>query len=680
MAPDLGLIPWICWLSPTLGSLFPLLLKKRPAWQSGIPVLAATAISMAMAIAMLPALSFHGQIDQAFSWFQLPNGSGVGLGMLVDTLSIIVVNVVAFLCFLIIAYSMKYIEGDPSAPRYWFLMSLFVGGMLLLTLADNLVLFFVGWKIVGLCSYGLIGYHYGDEKEHWIGGPPPREYQKPSRAGLKALVVTTFGDIALLASVIILYLYSGTFNFVELYETAPLWLARMAESPGMLTAVAVLFLAGPLAKSAQFPFHEWLPEAMAGPTPVSALIHAATMVKAGVYLVARILPIFFVAKWVLTPGYPEALSFFIIVAASGGFTILLGGSQAVVAAELKKALAYSTISAIGYMMLALGVAGLSQETLVGGVSSSIFHLINHGIYKAMLFLSAGIAIHASGTIYLSEMGLARGKMRHIWAFMWIGALALTGVPPLSGFWSKEGMLHACLESGQYLLFAVASATVVITIFYSVRFIGLMFGPKSGGESQPDHGWKVPWLMLIPCAILASLTVLIGLVGPWFGASLTGAFGGYLESLGIPAVAAESAAAGSPFSVSDLALPAASLIMILAGAIPAYMIYMSRKMSAEAILGKHASLRFLHKFLVERWYIDAALNFAFQKATLMIREPLAKYFEGTMDSAVNVGIPRLLWSASRGVRRIQTGILSVNMIYFALFVSLMALLILLLGVP
>ncbi|MGA2573670.1 MAG: NADH-quinone oxidoreductase subunit L [Candidatus Methanomethylicaceae archaeon] len=680
MPLDLNIISWLCWIFPTVGSIFPLALRGRKSWVKGLPVVLFSFLSLVMALLMLPNLFGGGYSDIKLFWFSLPNGGSVGLGMLVDPLSIIVVNIVAFLSFLIMVYSLKYVEGDRSAGRYWFLMSLFIAGMLLLTLADNLILFFVGWKIVGLCSYGLIGYYYSDDREHWIGGPVPFAFQKPSRAGLKALIVTTFGDIALLAGIIILYTYSGTFNFMELYQTAGVWLAQMGRSPGILAITTVLIVVGPLTKSAQFPFHEWLPEAMAGPTPVSALIHAATMVKAGVYLVARMLPVFFFAEWIASPGYPEALTFFLLVAVAGAITIVLGASQAMVAKELKKILAYSTMSTIGYMMLALGVAGLSPDTLVAGVSAGIFQLITHGVYKAGLFLCAGIAIQASGSIYISEMKLSRKSMRFTWLFMLIGGLALAGVPPLSGFWSKESILGFSWAVGQYLFFAVASVAVILTIFYTIRFMGQMFNGKVDEGKGLGRVREAAASMLLPCGILAALTVFIGLIGPWMEQFLSQLFNNYFtESLGLVVTGGVMASAASNSLPMDIILFIDSMLMIVIGAVPAYRIYVSHKSSAEDLISKHAVLRALHKFLWERWYIDAFYNKIFINGTLAMRAPLARYIEGTLDSAFNVGIPNLFYAASQKLRKIQTGILSINMLYFLMFLVAMVLFFLWLGV-
>jgi NADH-quinone oxidoreductase subunit L len=676
MSLEYAFAPWLCWALPMAGSVVPLLIKGGGAKIKGLPVVITSFLSMVMALLMLPEITSHGYVDLQAFWFSLPNGGSVGMGMLVDPLSIIIANLVAVLCFLIMVYSLKYVEGDASAGRYWFLMSLFIGGMLLLTLADNLILFFVGWKVVGLCSYGLIGYYYRDEREHWIGGPAPSGFMKPSRAGLKALLMTTFGDVALLASVLIIYLYAGTFNFMELYQTAGFWLAEMGGTPGVLALTAVLFIMGPLSKSAQFPFHEWLPDAMAGPTPVSALIHAATMVKAGVYLVARVLPIFFFAYWVAVPNYPEAMVFFAVAAASGAITIFLSSTQAVVALELKKVLAYSTIGAIGFMILALGVAGFSPDVFILAMSSGIFYLIAHGVYKAGAFLAAGIAIHASGSIYINEMKLSTKKMRLTWLSLWIGGLAAVGLPPLSGFWGKEGILTSCLDAGQYALFAVASLTGIIVTFYVVRFLCLMFAGK-GEEGRGHESLRgTDGLMLTPPVILAAATVVIGLTGPWLGSFLEETFGSYLTgTLGLSQLHMTT----GPVSI-DPALLLFSLALIAMGFAFAYWIYFMKRVSAAAIVDKHAALKAAYKFLWNRWYIDPFLNKVLVGWTLGVRETVDKRVEGSMDRAINNGVPALFTGFSRQLRKIQTGVISMNMLYFLLFVVAMLLALLLLGVP
>ncbi|MCQ5373479.1 MAG: NADH-quinone oxidoreductase subunit L [Candidatus Methanomethylicia archaeon] len=672
------LAPWLCWVMPTIGSVAHFVLPKSLGRARYAAVVLFSFVAWVMALLMIFSMPSHGYEELGGFWFSLPKGASVGIGILLDSLSIILANLVAFLSFLILVYSFKYMEGEPGEDRYWFFMSLFIGGMLMLILANNFIFFFIGWKIVGLCSFGLIGHYYTDDRKYWIGGPPPHPFQRPSRCGLKALLVTTFGDVALLGGIIIIYLYAGTFNFVELYESAGVWLSKMAETPGILTITTLLLLAGPFAKSAQFPFHEWLPEAMAGPTPVSALIHAATMVKAGVYFVARVLPIFYFGAWIATPTMKEASVFFAVVAVVGGFTAFLAGTQAMVALELKKALAYSTMSVIGYMMLSLGVAGMSPTSLVEGFTSGIFHLINHGIFKAALFLCAGVLIHASHSIYITDMNFSRKEMKFTWVFMWIASLALIGIPPLSGFWSKDGILLSCLESGQYALFALAALTVAVTSFYTIRFMGMMFHKgHSEGASHGGHAGEPSAVMLVPYGILAVLTVGIGLVGPWMKGALSELFSEQFHALHI--VSAENAAHASVSPAAEVVPIAASLAMIVIGAFPAYRAYISHKLEVSSIVNRNGLLKGLHGFLWNRWYMDSFFNKVFVNPVLASREPTAKYIEGGMDLALNVGIPKLFGQINNNIRKLQTGILSVNMLYILGFMLILIIAFLLLGV-
>jgi NADH-quinone oxidoreductase subunit L len=506
---------WLCLIFPLIGVLLtPFFARISPAVRDYGAVFFSF-LAAVSAVMLLPLLFSSDRLpmESAYVWLDTP--IRVSFGLLLDPLSIIVANVVAVISFFIMVYCLGYMKGDSSVMRFWMLMNAFIGSMLLLVLANNLLFIFIGWKLVGVCSYGLIGYYYRDEKKYWIGGPKPFGFATPSSCGLKALIVTGVGDMLMLAGILIMYFYSGTLNIMELYQTAPEWIPQMAAVPGLVILVSILLIAGPVGKSAQFPLHEWLPEAMAGPGPVSALIHAATMVKSGVFLVARLIPIFYYGYWVA--GSQEAMSFFVIVAWIGAITAFLAASQGIVALELKKALAYSTVSQIGFMMLALGVSGFSQSLLVNGYAAGIFHLMSHAMFKACLFLTAGTVIHAAHSIYIHEMGGLRKYMPYTWVFMGLAALSLIGVPPLPGFWSKDAVLLVTLESGHYLLFAVAIATVVCTAFYTVRFVGMIFhGSKSEHilkqEKKHSHIGEGYATQTFACAALTVGIVAFGIFG------------------------------------------------------------------------------------------------------------------------------------------------------------------------
>jgi NADH-quinone oxidoreductase subunit L len=638
-----------------------------------------TFLGFLMALLMLPEIVRAESFNSPALWISLPGGGSISIGMLIDPLSIILANIVAFLSLAIMIYSVKYVEHEPGQDRYWFFMSIFITSMLLLVLADNLILMFIGWKMVGICSYALIGHYYSDEEEHWLGGPDPFPFRTPSRAGLKALLVTTFGDVSLLGGIVFLYTYSGTLSFLELYQTADVWLAALAADPGALTLLSVLLLGGPIAKSAQFPLHEWLPEAMAGPTPVSALIHAATMVKAGVYFIARLIPVFFYATWIA--DYPEAFTFFAVTAAVGAITAFLTGTQAMVAVELKKVLAYSTMSQIGYMILGLGLAGFTSHSMTLGLTAGIFHLISHGIFKAALFLCAGVIIHTTGSIYMSEMNLSRRSMRYTWIFMWVATMSLMGIPPLSGFWSKEEILSLSFETGQFILFALALVTVAFTAFYSVRFMGKVFH-KNDEEDQEDK--EASPIMLIPYGILAVLSVAVGAIGPWFGEQIEHIFKAYfVDFLGFEV---HSGAAGSiaPAAQSavplTLLLPLLSLVMIVIGAVPAYRFYVSHASSSEALVEGSGILQRIQMFLRKRWHINSSINRVFVDGTIRYRYLVQKYIEDPLDCLFNEGIPRLFSGLSKGLRRLQTGLLSINIQYILLFILLALISIVFLVVP
>jgi len=628
---------WWCFLFPLIGAAFtPLFARAHPKLGDYGAVFFSFLAALCSAM-LLPLLFDPSRLPLESTWVWLSFPVKVNLGVLVDPLSIVVANVVAWISFIIMVYCLGYMKGDSGISRFWMLMNLFIGSMLLLVLANNLLFVFIGWKMVGLCSYGLIGYYYRDEKQHWIGGPPPTRYITPSHAGLKALIVTGVGDLLMLGGMLIIYAYSGTFNILEIYQTASRWIPAMAQTPGIFVLVSVLLLAGPIGKSAQFPLHEWLPEAMAGPGPVSALIHAATMVKSGVYLVARFIPIFYYGYWV--GGYDEAFTFFLLTAWVGLITAFLAATQGMVALELKKALAYSTVSQIGYMMLGLGIAGFTPYVLVDGYTSGIFHLVSHALFKASLFLCAGAVIHTAHSIYMQDMGSLRKVMPYTWFFMLIASLSLIGLPPFPGFWSKDAVLASCWEAHRYPLLIGALLTVVITSFYTTRFMGMVFHGKESqnmenvrrkgahlGEGHPT--------MTFSCAVLTIGILLMGFIGPQVEHFLRNGFAYNLgQQLNLPIQQSNG-------PVSPLSVPLLSLLCVLIGAVPAYFFYISSRWNPQGLL-QNPLLKGLYKFFWERWYIDRFYYWFFVGGILKLANLVPKLAEDPWDRLLHKKVPDLV---------------------------------------
>ncbi|MBN1221333.1 MAG: NADH-quinone oxidoreductase subunit L [Anaerolineae bacterium] len=465
--------------------------------------------------------------DLSFNW--IPTAfSYLETGFAVDGLTAAMLFMVPFVCLMIFIYATECMEGYEAQygryARFFAYVSLFAAGMLLLVMADNLLLLFIAWEIMGLCSYLLISFWF--EKEYpdadqvntprglmqtlqfWKYAGPDKI--SPKLAGLKAFLTTRIGDVLLFAGMLLLWSYAGTLNFRQLFE--PSMLEHLTElalwGVPIATLGAILIFGGAVGKSAQFPLHVWLPDAMEGPTPVSALIHAATMVSAGVYLVARMLPLF------ATTENGAAMQ---IVAIIGAITVLLGATIGVAQFDIKRVLAYSTISQLGYMMMALGI---------GGFVAAVFHLITHSFFKALLFMGSGSVIHAMehGAHHVHDhhtdpqdmrnMGGLHHKMRaSYWAYL-LGALALVGIFPLSGFWSKdeilaEAFLH--LNRSIYFWVYVAGAVgVAFTAFYMGRQIGLVFRGKPRtalAEHAVQPGKRMTWSLLV----LAFFAVTLGLI-------------------------------------------------------------------------------------------------------------------------------------------------------------------------
>ncbi len=532
---------WLTWTFPFVGAILtPAMAKINPKMRD-YGAIAFSFLGATSAGLLIPFALFQSPLDIQVNWIQ---SLDIKAGILLDPLSIIMVNVVSWISFLIMVYSLAYMHGDDGLTRYWFFMNFFIGNMLLLVMSDNLLQLFFGWEGVGLCSYALIGHWYKDPVDKWVGSLDQKSLNvpmayPPSHAGMKALVVTRVGDIGLLIAIFMIYALSGTLNFVDLSSSVT-WAAPLLKM-GLLVPLALLFFWGPIGKSAQFPLHEWLPDAMAGPTSVSALIHAATMVTAGVYLAARAGPMFY--NIVVQLGQPTY--FFEVIAWAGAFTTFMAATQAVVSKELKKLLAYSTISQIGYMMLGIGAGGMASE-FVTGMSAGIFHLMTHALFKAAAFLAAGAILHSVESRFMGDMGGLSKSMRITFISMLVALLALSGVPPLSGFWSKDAIIAATVLTGQLPLMLLAWGTVALTFLYSLKVVGLVFlGPPSDHvrklEEEGHHVHEAPRLMWVPYVIMAAATVLIGLAGPYVEAFFTHALAITVTPLAetVPAVSSAS---------------------------------------------------------------------------------------------------------------------------------------------
>ena len=493
-------------------------------------------------------ISVEAPFIQKLSWFHI-GGVNISMGVLIDPLTAMMLMVVTTVSLLVQIYSCGYMQGDPGYGRFFAFLSLFAGSMLGLVLAVNFLQIYFFWELVGLCSYLLIGFYY---------------YKVSAReAAKKAFMTTRVGDFGLLLGILLLQLTFGTVDFVELQQLVPMYVVH--GGAGFLTLIAILLFIGPIGKSGQFPLHVWLPDAMEGPTPVSALIHAATMVVAGVYLVGR--------AFFLFSQLPAVMTF---IAWVGGFTAIFAASIAITQRPIKRILAYSTISQLGYMMLALGV---------GSLTSSFFHLMTHAFFKAMLFLSAGAVMHAMAEeADIFKMGGLRKKMPVTFAAMTIGVLAIAGIPPFAGFFSKDEILAAAAQVSP-ALYALAVITAFMTAFYMARLLFVAFMGEPANKEAYERAHEVGWFMRVPLIVLAALSVVSGM---WAYAA---GFGEWVRF-------------GAPVHEEmNIMIAGTSTVLAVVAMGLAWKIYVAKSWSADAIaekLGVWYRLSF-HKFYIDEIY-------------------------------------------------------------------------------
>ncbi len=576
-------------------------LATRP-WKRLSGYLSILAIAFSLLLSLLALNSVltvgdAGPFSESVRLFSVANAT-FELGALLDPLAAMMLVVVTTVSLLVQIYSQGYMAGEPGYSRYFAFMSLFTSSMLGLVIANNLFQIYVFWELVGLCSYLLIGF--------W--------YHKPEAAAAakKAFLTTRLGDFGFLIGILIFFTQTGTFDFNGIEQAVKAGLI----GGSLLTLVMVLVFSGAVGKSAQFPLHVWLPDAMEGPTPVSALIHAATMVAAGVYLVARLFDLF--------KASPDAM---LVIAAIGGFTAFFAATHALVARDIKRVLAYSTVSQLGYMMLGLGV---------GAFSAGAFHLMNHAAFKALLFLAAGSVIHSAGQQDLFKLGGLFSKMKITAITFLIGGLALAGVPPLSGFWSKDEILIATYQSGNWLLFLLGIVTAALTAFYISRAWLLAFWGSPRGEQAGQAGHHVhesPAVMTIPLIVLAIPSVLTGFLGsPLFG----NAFGQFIQ--------------GEAHSEVNIGVMIGSTLLALIGIGVAWAFYGGRSTLAADL---SASVRPVYTLLERKYFIDDLYNWLVGRIFVGLAELLASFDRHFIDGIVN-GLGRGSYGLGRGLTRSQTG--------------------------
>ena len=654
---------WLVWILPFAAAMIIPGIGKLSKHATGYVAVAFALMSAVSAATMIPVALEAAELHHQVMWIE---SLGLKGGVLADPLSIIMANVVGWISFLIMIYSTGYMKGDKDITRFWFWMMFFIGSMQLIVLSDNLLQVFFGWEGVGLASYALISFWYRDKKKDHVGVEGRTvlgmlDYYSPTHAGMKAFIMTKVGDVMMIAGMLLIFLFAGTFGFKELLGDTS-WATAMS-AQGLLVPAFVLLFGGAMGKSAQFPLNEWLLEAMTGPTAVSALIHAATMVKAGVFLVARLGPLVFA----LGAAGILADQFFEIIAWVGAITALLLATQAMVNPEIKKVLAYSTGSQIGYMMMALGVAGLSYQ-YVDGYTAGFFHLISHAMFKASLFMAAGAILHTVGSRFMTDMGGLRKTMKKTYAFMWAAGLGLMGAPFITtGFWSKDAIFAAVYESGNEWalpLYAIAVLTAVITAFYTMRMMGLVFfGNKSKHiqkmEEEGHHVHEASLSMWIPYGILAVLTIGVGLVGLSAEEGLHHTFVEYLDhSYGIHSTHVASEPSILPEFLQGLNPVAlgSSLIAFAIGAGLGYIFYIGRWVDPVKVVNSNIVFYSFHKLLLNRWYLNAMVYWCFVAAPLWLARGVFRYFERTaIDYGMNDGFQKAIGWSAKVVQGTQTGV-------------------------
>jgi NADH-quinone oxidoreductase subunit L len=554
------------WLIPVLpGAAFVILvlfgnyLPRKGDWLAILAIFGSFVLFFPIAADLTNALAKTGAefagVSNSITWFHVGDVLQVRLGVFVDQISVVMLAVVTFVSMMVQVYSLGYMKGDARYGWYYAVMSLFAAAMLTLVLADNFLLLYFVWELVGICSYLLIGHYH--------------ERRSAAEAAKKAFITTRIGDLGFLIGIILLWRSVGTFDMSETFRAA-----AAGEIPTNYLTVSVLLLfLGAMGKSAQFPLHVWLPDAMEGPTPVSALIHAATMVVAGVYMVARTLPLFQAANDVVLP----------LVTGIGLITVLMSATMGLVMSDIKRVVAYSTLNSLGLMMVALG-AGLT--------TAAMFYLFVHAFFKALLFLASGSVYHATDELEVEKMGGLGRKMPLTAITFSLGALSMAGIVPLAGFWAKDDILRASFDNQNIAVFLLLAASVVLTALYMTRLVLLVFTGEPRNRRAYEHAHDGPPAVSLPLVALAVLTVVGGFV----------AFDAVGKAMGFPGGIGEFVFVGGEpetFIVNG-GVVALSIVLAVAGVVGGLYIW-----RGEALPARRAAEAFpwAYRTLRNKYYMD-----------------------------------------------------------------------------
>ena len=582
---------WLIPLFPLISFFVLLVFGKRMKEKSAYIGISFTLVAFVYSLLVLFERLNAPTFKTEGTWLQIGDIQ-LTAGFEVNQLNALMLVIVSLVSSLVQIYSKGYMHGDKRFPVFYAYLGLFTFSMLGLVISPNLLQLYIFWELVGLGSFLLIGFYFFKEEA--------------KAAAKKAFIMTRIGDVALLIGMILIFWQVGSFEYDEIFKAVE----EGVISFEMITLTAILIFVGAMAKSGQFPLHSWLPDAMEGPTPVSALIHAATMVAAGVYLVATMFPLFEASETAMST-----------VAIVGGFTAIFAASIGLVQKDIKRVLAYSTVSQLGYMMLALGSAGY-----VAGV----FHLMTHAFFKALLFLAAGSIIHAVHTQNIEKMGGLWKKLRVTGPLFLIGTLAISGVPLFSGFFSKEEILVAAWSHGNYVLFWLAVIAAFFTAFYMFRLFFMVFTGEPKGDQKGVH--ESPTSMTLPMIVLGVLAVVAGYVNtPWFGTFL----GDWLieGSLYIKEEAVEA-----PIWITLVAVTVS-----LVGIYLAYLIYGKRSLSRDWLTSRSP---ILYNILYNKYFIDEIYQ-----VTVVYSTKFLSFFLKYFDKFIIGGIVSGVAASTQGIGRL-----------------------------